>query len=326
VIAFGKAAPAMARAAARLGARDGRVHGFPGADPMLPGFEYVPSGHPLPLPGFARDGRRTLEFAASCGPRLLLLVSGGGSSMLEAPRAPWEEGALIARHADLLAAGLPIGRWNAARTAMSAVKGGGLLAAAAPRAVLNAVLSDVPGRPMHCVASGPGFPGRWWRGQPGRAVLVADGRTAREAAALSLRRDGYSVRRIAGVRGEARLAGPRFVATARGGGGDAAVAFGETTARVRGDGLGGRNHEFVLAASLSLLPGESLLALATDGLDGNSGRAGAFLDDDVSIDAGALSDALRRSDSAGSLLARGGSFATGPTGTNVADLVIWLRR
>ncbi len=109
----------------------------------------------------------------------------------------------------------------------------------------------------------------------------------------------------------------------------AALLFGgETTVTVTGDGRGGRNQELALAA-LDNIPRESLLAaMGTDGIDGRSPAAGAIADrhtrrhaDERGLDrAHYLSD----NDSYRFFDAVAGAMLTGPTGTNVADIIIAL--
>jgi hydroxypyruvate reductase len=104
------------------------------------------------------------------------------------------------------------------------------------------------------------------------------------------------------------------------------LSGGELTVRVRGNGHGGPNTEYVLAlaAALGGTPGVWALAGDTDGMDGNSGAAGAMCGPDTLTRvqaigrsaAGVLSD----NDSAGLLGKLGDLLQTGPTMTNVNDL------
>jgi glycerate-2-kinase len=106
------------------------------------------------------------------------------------------------------------------------------------------------------------------------------------------------------------------------------VAGGETTVQVRGPGRGGRCQELALGAALALagVAGVTLLAAGTDGSDGPTDAAGAWADGEtVARGARAGRDAahdLARNDSFAFFSAEGGLFRTGPTGTNVADLVL----
>ncbi len=108
------------------------------------------------------------------------------------------------------------------------------------------------------------------------------------------------------------------------------VIGGETTVTVRGAGLGGRNQELALACALALegVPGWALMALATDGGDGPTNSAGAIVDGNTvargqahGLDA---RSALSRNDSYPFLEAAGAQMHTGPTGTNVNDLLVIL--
>ncbi|MDQ3549277.1 MAG: DUF4147 domain-containing protein, partial [Chloroflexota bacterium] len=106
------------------------------------------------------------------------------------------------------------------------------------------------------------------------------------------------------------------------------LAGGETTVTVRGDGVGGRNTEAALAAAIRL-SGVAAVAigfLATDGDDGPTGAAGAIVDGSIvaADDRIVAIDAIQRNNSYPFLRNRGAILETGPTGTNVNDLVIGL--
>jgi glycerate 2-kinase len=110
------------------------------------------------------------------------------------------------------------------------------------------------------------------------------------------------------------------------------LAGGETTVTVRGDGQGGRNQELAVAAAQALdgFPVAAVVAsLATDGIDGASDAAGGIADDTSVTRAGAAGLApaaafLAASDTRNYLGPLGDLIVTGPTGTNVVDLVTLL--
>ena len=109
------------------------------------------------------------------------------------------------------------------------------------------------------------------------------------------------------------------------------LACGETTVTVRGQGRGGRNQELALGAALALdgCAAHALAAsLGTDGVDGHSPAAGGLADGSSAGRARALgrpvAKALATSDSHGLLARLGDALVTGPTHTNVADLVVLL--
>ncbi len=106
------------------------------------------------------------------------------------------------------------------------------------------------------------------------------------------------------------------------------VMGGETTVTLRGNGMGGRNLELALAA-VPILSGRervALITLATDGEDGPTDAAGALVTGETMQKARRLqldpADFLARHDSYTFFAQIGGLLKTGPTGTNVNDLVI----
>jgi hydroxypyruvate reductase len=103
------------------------------------------------------------------------------------------------------------------------------------------------------------------------------------------------------------------------------LSGGETTVTLQGDGKGGRNTEFLLAASLGFEDVQGVYALAadTDGIDGSEDNAGAFADGTTAArirDAGQDPRALLANNDAWSAFSSiGDLFSPGPTGTNVND-------
>jgi hydroxypyruvate reductase len=106
------------------------------------------------------------------------------------------------------------------------------------------------------------------------------------------------------------------------------VAGGETTVTVRGSGRGGRNQELALAASFALrgVADVLLASIGTDGNDGPTDAAGAFVDGTTLDRAHQLGlDPLRYlgdNNSYAFFEAVGGLIRTGPTNTNVNDLYL----
>jgi hydroxypyruvate reductase len=108
------------------------------------------------------------------------------------------------------------------------------------------------------------------------------------------------------------------------------ISGGETTVTIHGDGLGGRNQEFALAAAIDIAKLENtvILSAGTDGTDGPTEAAGAIADGHT------IHRALERGLDAQKYLARNDSFhffeplgdllITGPTNTNVMDVRLVL--
>ena len=170
-------------------------------------------------------------------------------------------------------------------------------------------------------------------------VLVGSNRLAAEAAVSAAERLGYRTLLLSTfVEGEAREVAKVAAALAReilASGHPAAppaclVLGGETTVTVKGAGRGGRNQELALAAALLLegIDGVSILALATDGTDGPTDSAGGVIDGGTAaaIRAAGIDPAaaLADNDSYPALDSCGALLRTGPTGTNVNDLLVLL--
>jgi len=108
------------------------------------------------------------------------------------------------------------------------------------------------------------------------------------------------------------------------------LAGGETTVTIRGPGKGGRNQELALAAAIALedWPRIALLSAGTDGTDGPTDAAGAFADGDTCKEALQKGinpvDYLLNNDSYNFFDQLGQLFKTGPTRTNVMDLICLL--
>jgi hydroxypyruvate reductase len=109
------------------------------------------------------------------------------------------------------------------------------------------------------------------------------------------------------------------------------LAGGETTVTIRGGGMGGRNQELALAAALRISNAERNMVIAsvgTDGTDGPTDAAGAIVDTTTVARArGQGLDPLQylvRNDSYNALKPIGDLLVTGPTGTNVMDILMAL--
>jgi len=106
------------------------------------------------------------------------------------------------------------------------------------------------------------------------------------------------------------------------------ISGGETTVKIRGEGLGGRNQEFVLAAAISIdgLEKVVILSAGTDGTDGPTEAAGAIADGMTvrrSKELGMVAEKyLRDNNSYNFFKPLGDLIITGPTNTNVMDLRI----
>jgi len=104
------------------------------------------------------------------------------------------------------------------------------------------------------------------------------------------------------------------------------ITGGETTVTLRGDGLGGRNQEFVLAAAIDIagLRNVVILSAGTDGSDGPTDAAGAIADGRTLARNPRAAEFLARNDSYHYFECLGDLIVTGPTHTNVMDVRLIL--
>jgi len=197
-----------------------------------------------------------------------------------------------------------------------------------PRAVLTLLQEGVAGRLTETLK--PNDP----RVEMGRNIVIASSSTALAAAAEAAHGRGWKVlvesEPIVGSTKEAAEAfAARLLRQARSAENVCVLAGGETTVHVRGTGQGGRNQEFALALAGALegRPG-LILSAGTDGIDGPTPAAGAFVDGTTVARARARLldpvDFLERNDSYTFFRCLGDDFTSGPTGTNVMDIKIAL--
>jgi hydroxypyruvate reductase len=336
----------------------------------LPGAKIMAGSHPVPDEASATAGRAVIDFLAQAAPqdRVIALISGGGSALMVAP-AP---GLTLADKSEvgrlLLASGLEINEMNLIRQQLSDLKGGGLLRHAAPAAVTAYILSDVIGDDLRAIASGPTVSPIGTKAEARavmeRAAIWADapeavrahlslpeddialpeaeniliGSNRHSLSAMKAAASGWEAQIVSDhLTGDVAEAAQTVLDAASNAPSDKPVALifgGETTVRLNGTGLGGRNQE--LALRVARLGAERLggdwifLSGGTDGRDGPTDAAGGIVGPDTwqaIYDAGQDPEALlANNDSYAALEAADALVMTGGTGTNVADVQVFLRK
>jgi len=340
IAAVGKAASSMA-----LGAHDalgGRVRhtlvitreGHASQELLAhANLELLESAHPVPDERSLIAGARLLrwvdELPATAAP--LFLISGGASSLVEVLAEGATLRQLLQLNVEGQAAGIPIGELNARRLGLSRIKGGRLAAHLGGRPAQALFISDVPGDDTRVIGSGIMGPAA--AGDQVQRAIVASADDAVAAVAAEAQRRGLTVHA-----GAVRFDGPatrlaaRFAHELRLLSAEVFVWAGESTVQLPPTpGQGGRNQHLALAAA-KLIAGQSdllLLAAGTDGTDGVTPDAGALVDADscarVALAGLDPDSCLQQADSGTALAASGDLVHTGPTGTNVGDLVIGLK-
>jgi hydroxypyruvate reductase len=166
-------------------------------------------------------------------------------------------------------------------------------------------------------------------------TVVGSNRLALDAAARESKRLGYRTLVLSSeIEGETREIARMHAAIAR----EIArtgrpvrppaciITGGETTVTLKGDGLGGRNQEFVLAAAIDIAGMEDIVVFSagTDGTDGPTDAAGAIADGTTLGREPEARQYLDRNDSYHYFELLGDLVITGPTNTNVMDVRLLL--
>jgi hydroxypyruvate reductase len=364
VLAIGKAAPGMTLGALdALGPRLARALVIAPDDSedselrRCPRITSLPGGHPLPDARSLEAGRAAQAFAEATPPgnRVLLLISGGASALFEIPRPGVTLDDLRRLNKWALSSAVDIVSLNAMRSALSLVKAGHLPGLFQDADVEGLMISDVPGDDPSVVGSGLLAAPRvqpptadwpdWLRGHvpttlPGdvapaacRVTLIGCLDDALDGAERAARLQGLVVWRApARLAGDAEAAARSVCHELAVGGADLRLWGGETVVRLPARaGRGGRCQHLALAAAQHVRNHAELVVLAasTDGRDGASDDAGAIIDGGTlarAQDAGyEAARSLATADSGSLLEAAGDLIHTGPTGTNVGDIVMGLR-
>ena len=300
----------------------------------IPGVEVLESAHPMPDERSLAAGARLLRWVEDLPEFVdpLFLVSGGSSSLVEV-LVPGTSFADLSRlTAEGLAAGIDIGELNARRIRHSRIKGGRLTALLKGRPARALFISDVPGDDPRVIGSGLLGPAVEGVDRVERVVVASIDHAVETVAAAAaelglgaepaLRRFDGDVMRLA-----VRFAHELDLSTV-----EVRVWGGESTVQLpEHPGRGGRNQHLGLAAARLIAghPDLMLLMAGTDGTDGVTDDAGALVDAEtcsrLSLAELDADSCLRRADAGTALAATGDLVHTGPTGTNVGDLVIGLK-
>jgi len=332
----------------------------------LNGCRVLQSSHPVPDSAGEAAARAVEEMLAKTDPqdRVVALISGGGSALLPAPAKGITLAEKARVNKVLLGSGLEINDMNHIRQQLSRLKGGGLLRAAAPAPVTAYILSDVVGDDLRAIASGPTVSPigtrasakallmkvNIWDDMPANVQahlnaaepdakplpkadnhLIASNRQSLDAMCAACPEAQIVNDRLEGNVAEVA---PRLAEIFRALPQDrpAVLLFGgETTVTLTGNGKGGRNQDLALRISMQDIPGDWVfLSGGTDGRDGPTDAAGGLVDASSSARMKAADvdpeARLADNDAYAALGASGDLLMTGGTGTNVADVQIFIRR
>ncbi len=328
-------------------------------------IQVIEASHPIPDANSLTAGQALVEFVSDCDPSrsLLVLMSGGASALVDVLEDDVTIESLARINQWLLSAPLTIQQINAVRAGLSRIKSGKLLNYLNTPHCWQLTLSDVMGNDLSVVGSGllvrpasivnvpVGLPD-WIQSVTDRSatalpleknqnpnvqhVVLADNHLACEQVQQLAEEQGLSVVENSTVEGEAEVAGRRCARAIIDGSPGLYVWGGETVVALPDEpGMGGRCQQLALAAAIELAGRDDVLLLAagTDGADGPQTEfgdvAGAIVDGQTVERARAEgydpANCLKRADAGRCLIASGDLLDTGPTGTNVNDLVLGLK-
>ncbi len=369
VIAIGKAAMAMAQGAyAVLGHQltmglvitksahgNHSHHSWP--------FKVIESSHPYPDEQSINAGTELIQFIEAIPdsvPEVLMLISGGTSSLVESLSDNLSVHDLNMINQYLLTSGYPIESINRIRKRVSQIKAGRLARYLLHKQSTVLLISDVPGDDIKVIGSGLSSPHEDSDIEIGEISLptnyaamvslpvplldsenhqqiehhiIANNRLAQMALIEKLHKLDipcfYSNKELEGdVIDNASM----IVETVRRGENGIYLWGGETTVTLpEKSGKGGRCQALALAAALVITKDDNIVILCcgTDGTDGPGEDTGAMVDSQT-IERGVAEQlnpqqALKSADSGTFLDASGDLIHTGPTGTNVMDLVLVVK-
>ena len=320
------------------------------------------SDHPVPGEPSIAAGKALLNYVENApeDAKFLVLFSGGASSLMEVLAEGMTLEKLAQLNKVLLSIGFDITQMNQVRRAISFIKGGRLANYINGRETIALLISDVPGDDPAVIGSGPLTPveedikqvdlpesinsilaGVSFTPSPDQSLFVnintqviATLEDAKQAAEKCAQSFGFDVTTYTEfMEGDAEQKAAdlcKYLVAAKSGihiwGGETSLILPENPGR------GGRNQHLAAVAAQELAGNEDIVFLAagTDGTDGPTPDAGGLVDGSTvakGINAGLnISDYINAADVGNYLEKTGDLVTTGPTGTNVMDLVIALKR
>lgn len=316
----------------------------------------IEAGHPIPDENSLEAGQQLLNFLANIpeSTQLLTLISGGASALVEVLPENMTLTDLQKMNQWLLSSGLDIHAMNRIRQSVSLIKGGKALQALSINKVTQLIISDVRYDDPEIIGSGlfvspknnkplPDKLPKWLEPfiQPQvdsvkadiESHIVANNELACQSVINKAKQDGYNVfYHGQNLYGDVFELAEKIAEDLKHAKSGIHIWGGEPTIELPSiKGRGGRNQSLALALACEIENSKDLTILvgATDGNDGLTDDVGAIVDGQTLQRGGSLELAkehLQKAD-AGAFLAKAGDLlSTGPTGTNVMDIVIVFKR
>ena len=363
-VAFGKAADSMTRALnAIIPIKSGIIVIPKGSKSIIKGkkFQIFNSRHPEPDQTSVKAAKEVMKFIQNkkSDDLIIFLVSGGGSSLLAMPSGITLDDKIYVTKL-LLKSGATIQEFNCVRKHLSKIKGGKLVENMKCHG-LSLIMSDVEGDDLSSIASGTTYMDnttfadaleilekyKLKRKTPIEVLqvlekglenevetpkkskienqVIANNKDCLKAMETVAKKKGYKVKTIQ-IFGDIKEAVKEILNNVSEGQKMCLIFGGETTVRVLGKGMGGRNQELVLRLLKNTQKSKKMViaSMGTDGIDGNSLFAGAITEN-VKVDLDTMKEFLKNSDSGRFFQKQKGNIETGFTHTNLMDIGIILR-
>lgn len=324
-------------------------------------IKFTQGTHPLPSKTNLLFTKKTIEQLNNLTMKdlAIVIINGGGSALLELPyKVSLEK--LIETNNALLKSGSDIIDMNIVRKHVSIVKGGGLAKLLYPAKIVSLIASDVPGNDLSTIASGPtvrdpstkeeafevlkkynlweqlNLSKDYFLETPKEDkyfknvanILIASNQTALLAMEQKAKELGFNAKIVSDkFQAEAQFTGKLLVEHAAPY--TALLVGGETTVKVKGKGIGGRNQEVVLGALPYIKDKTMIASFDSDGWD-NSSFAGAIGDTQTQEKAKKQNlnpqEFLDENNAFSFFEKTGDGIITGRLPSNVSDLIIVVKK
>lgn len=364
-VAFGKAGDSMTRALnAIVPIKSGIIVIPKGSKSVIKGkkFQIFNSRHPEPDQTSVKAAKEVMKFVQNkkSNELIIFLVSGGGSSLLAMPNGITLDDKIFVTKL-LLKSGATIQEFNCVRKHLSKIKGGKLVENMKCDGV-SLIMSDVEGDDLSTIASGTTYMDdttfsdaleilkkyKLKRKTPIEVLqilekgieseeietkqkskienqVIANNIDCLKAMEIEAKKKGYKVKTIQ-VYGDIKEAVTKILENISEDQKTCLLVGGETTVKVLGKGIGGRNQELVLRILKNTQKFKKIViaSMGTDGIDGNSVFAGAITEN-IRVDLSTMKEFLKNSDSGRFFQKQKGSIITDFTHTNLMDIGVILR-
>ncbi|NND85831.1 MAG: DUF4147 domain-containing protein [Nitrosopumilus sp.] len=364
-VAFGKAADSMTRALnAIVPIKNGIVVIPKGSKSTIKGkkFQIFNSRHPKPDKTSVKAAKEVIKFIENRrnDELVIFLVSGGGSSLLAMPNEITLDDKIHVTNL-LLKSGATIQEFNCVRKHLSKIKGGKLVEDMKCSGI-SLVMSDVEGDDLSAIASGTTYMDNTTfsdaidilekyklkrktpievlqvleKGKKGQSEIIvkkpmiknyviANNNDCLNEMKKVAKSKGYNVKTMQ-IFGDIKEAVRKILENISDEQKSCLIFGGETTVKVLGKGMGGRNQELVLRLlkNTQKLKKMVIASLGTDGIDGNSVFAGAITEN-IKVDLKTMKEFLKNSDSGRFFQKQKANIVTDFTHTNLMDIGIILK-